>query len=331
MQKTDIFRQAALLQLNTSCWVGSKALKRTQLESISDSGWLKGKKLLINPELLGAIRTTIHKARQCIARFALPFPLAGMNLVPKDVIEDLDAHLSQIKEEYWAKVDAFVAQYAFAREEAKIALCELFNESDYPVDIMNKFRFQWRFLLLDVPDKASVLTPDILRRERRKFEELMHETRELSIAALREEFGEIVSHLVDRLSGDDGKQKAFRSNMVNRINEFLDSFGDKNLFGDETLAALVDQARSIVKDMGSGYAIQYNELHRQRIASEMSRLKQGIDAAIEELPRRRVLLESALATSAVSDLPVSTRTSISRPKPAPSDDPADHLEVMAAA
>jgi len=39
MQKTDIFRQAALLQLNTSCWVGSKALKRTQLESISDSGW----------------------------------------------------------------------------------------------------------------------------------------------------------------------------------------------------------------------------------------------------------------------------------------------------
>ena len=288
MDHRNVFKEAVLIQLATSCWVGTKTLQKGVVSNIGNSHWLRAKKLLVNPELLGAIKTVIHKSRQCIQRHSLPFPMPGLYLVPKDRIDEVDGELDYLKNEFFGKVNAFLCHYEVAREEAKIALGELFNESDYPMDIASKFRFDWRFLLLDIPDKASVLSPGIYEREKRKFEALMEETRELSIVALREEFGQIVQHLVERLTGNGDGPKTMRSDMTRKLNDFLADFGDKNLFEDQKLSELVEQAKEIVNGVDTPYALTYNEPLRQRFTTEMTHLKDSIDAAIEELPRRRI-------------------------------------------
>jgi len=299
MKDSNIFKKACLIQLATSCWVGAKMLQPGIMEKIGDSEWLKGRKLLINPELLGPIKTTIQKARQLLMKHALPFPLPGLFLVPKENIADVDGQLALIQQEFASKAESFSSFYEEAREEAKIVLGTLFSETDYPVNIRTKFRFDWRFLLLDVPGKASILTPEIYEREKEKFQALMEEARELSVIALREEFQEVVAHMVERLNGNGtGKPKTIKSNMVNRINEFLDSFGDRNLFNDEQLSELVTQARTSIAGVQNTYALNYNEVLRKRFSSEMSNLKTSIDLAIEDMPRRRIRMNEAEALAA---------------------------------
>ncbi|MEL7640009.1 MAG: DUF3150 domain-containing protein [Solidesulfovibrio sp.] len=295
MSHESIFTKACLIQLATSCWIGTRSLHPSQMENLGHGDWLKGRKLLINPELLGPIKTTIQQARKFLTRNALPFPLSGLYLVPKDTIDDVDGHLELFKNEFWSKVETFLDFYTEARDEARSFLGELFSEADYPMNIREKFSFEWRFVTLATPKQASILSPEVYQREKQKFQALMDETREIAIAALREEFGQIVGHMVGKLSSNDGKPRAFKSSMLNRIREFLDTFGDRNLFGDETLAQLVTEARNLVGDTRSshfGYSVAYNEVLRQKITGQMTQLKSAIDAAIEELPRRRIRLDT---------------------------------------
>lgn len=289
MSYENIFAKACLIQLSTSCWTGTRMLQAGVMESIGNSEWLKGKKLLINPELLGPIKTTIHRARQIVAKSALPFPLTGLYLVSKESIEQVDAQLEIIKTDFWNKVDGFLSFYADAREEARHVLGELFNETDYPETIQDKFRFEWRFVTLATPTQASILTPELYTREVEKFQSLMTEARDLSILALREEFGGLVGHLVERMT--TGKPKSFKSTMLNGLKEFFETFNDRNIFDDAKLAEMVEEAKGIVSQASVGpfgSTLSYNEVVRRRFSDDMAVLKMAIDESLEELPRRRI-------------------------------------------
>jgi hypothetical protein len=106
--------------------------------------------------------------------------------------------------------------------------------------------------------------------------------------ALREEFAGIVRHMVERLSGEeDGKPKRFQASMLDKMGDFLESFGDRNLFHDEQLAALVDQARDVVRGLSAEELRQDGNLRRY-IAEEMNQLRVAIDGALEDLPKRKI-------------------------------------------
>lgn len=287
----NIFRHGCLLQLKTSCWTGSKALEPSALEQLGDSEWLRGKKHLVDPEHLGPIKTVAQKARKFLTKNALPFPLASLTLIPKDSITRIEAGLRDLEMEYWDRVMVFTERYEQAREEAKSILGELFRDTDYPVDIQEKFRFEWRYVMLDVPNEASVLPPEIYEREKEKFQNLMEETRESALLALREEFAGLIGHMVDRLGMDnEGKPKILRSSMIDNLNEFFASFEDRNLFQDDELLAMIEQAKAIINDVHSPYALKYNEALRQKVADDMARLKVAVEDSIEDLPRRRIRL-----------------------------------------
>jgi hypothetical protein len=233
----------------------------------------------------------VHQARNNIQKFALPFPITSIYLVPKDNLTLVDERLQYFKERYWNKVTEFESLYGQAREEAQSVLGDLFNETDYPEDIRTKFRFEHRYLTLGLPGKTSVLSPAIYEREKEKFQSLMEETRELAMMALREEFGQLVTHLTERLNSNDGKPKVLRTAMFNKMHEFLDSFSARNIFDDQKLNELADQARSVISG-SSSYGLQYNDLMRKKMRKGINDLKDAIDQAIEEMPRRKIRLAS---------------------------------------
>ena len=288
MQDENIFQKACLVQLSTGCWQGMTTLGSNLMEKIGNADWLKGAKVLIDPECLSPVRAVLSKARTHLAKSALPFPIHGLTLVPKETLSRIDETLSQMKSEFEAEVEKFIESYESEREKARESLGHLFSEADYPIDVRRKFRFEWRFITMDVPGKSGILSPELYQREKEKFQTLMEETRELATVALREEFAGIVRHMVERLSGEqDGKPKRFQSSMLEKMAEFLDSFGDRNLFDDDKLAELVDQAREVVAGLSTEELRQDGNLRRY-IAEEVNQLRVAVDGALEDLPRRKI-------------------------------------------
>jgi len=286
MENKDVFQKACLIQLSSSIWMGSRMLEPGIMQKLGQSEWLKGRKYLVNPELLGPIKTASHQARNMVQNLALPFPITSLYLIPKESLGIVDERLQSFKERFFAKVHDFEDQYELAREEAQQVLGDLFNEADYPADISTKFKFEWRFLTLDVPKKSKILTPEIYQREKEKFEAMMEDTRQLATAALAEELGEIVHNLVERLNGD-GNAKTINSAMLNKMRDFMATFETKNIFDDEKLSEIVQQAHTVIDGI-SPYGLKYNETMRNRISDDMSSLKQTIDDAIQDLPRRKL-------------------------------------------
>ena len=289
----SIFQQACLIQLSTSCWQGTKSLESSVIEAKfneKQSDWLSGRKYLVNPESLAPVKAVVSRARVSIDKLALPFPIKGLTLVPKEMLKRVDEGLGELKTEFTAEVKEFLGHYEFEREKAERNLAELFNALDYPLDISAKFKFEWRFLTLDVPGRSRILSAEIYEREKLKFQSMMEETRELAMTALREEFNSIVQHMLDRLTGEeDGKPKRFKASMIVKMQAFLATFDDRNLFDDDVLANLVNKAKDIVSDV-SAEGLRENARLRKKITSKMAAVKNAIDKAIEDLPRRKIRL-----------------------------------------
>ncbi len=289
----NIFNEACLLRLSISTWAGLKQLDPSVMERIGESEWLKGRKVLIDPDYLGPIKASAGKARCLVKMQALPFPISGLNLVPKEQITAIENQLGDLKEEFNGNVRMFMRNYGLARTEARIALGELFDPLDYPIDPADRFSFHWQYVNLAMPGNSQLLSPKLYEREREKFLNLMEETRDQAIAALRTEFAELVSHLTDRLgtNGND-KPKILRSSVLQKLNEFLDTFSNRNLFNDDELQSLVSITRNIVTGVDTEI-LRDNQAFRESIRQDMAEVKAEIDRSIIDLPRRRILMEAA--------------------------------------
>jgi hypothetical protein len=159
MESNNIFENACLIQLKTSCWTGTKQMTDGAVAAVGniDPQWLKGKKHLVSPEHLAPVKTAIYKARRILSSQALPFPLCGLTLVPRESIVSIETKLQNAKCDFLHEVRSFAAIYQDACQEAAIYLGNHFSTLDYPMDIQAKFRMEWRFVALSVPEKASVL------------------------------------------------------------------------------------------------------------------------------------------------------------------------------
>lgn len=288
----DVFQKACLIQLSSSIWMGSRMLDQEVMKQIGQSDWLKGRKFLVNPELLGPIKTAVHQARNTVNRYALPFPITSLSLIPKESLTAADEELKEHEERFWVKVNAFEDTYDLAREEARNVLGDLFNEDDYPQDVSKRFSFEWRFLTLDLPKKSKILSPEIYKREKEKFESMMKETRQMATEALAVELGDIVQDLITRLNGNgNGKGKSINSAMLNKMRGFLDAFEIRNVFDDSKLNDVVQQANTMIQGI-SPYGIKYNEVMKQRIVTAMGDIKETVQTIIQDLPRRRLRLDA---------------------------------------
>jgi hypothetical protein len=105
MEPNDVFQRACLLQVSTSVWEGTKGIESEVIESLGqNSDWLKARKRLVNPELLGPIKTAVHQARNQVNKYSLPFPIASLHLVPRESLNQIDSALAGYRDRFWEKV-----------------------------------------------------------------------------------------------------------------------------------------------------------------------------------------------------------------------------------
>lgn len=285
----NMFREAALLQLTATCWQLDKKLPQSMLADVGNVDFLRGRKLLLAPDSTALIKQHIGKARNYLRKISLPFPIKGCVLVPKKLIPEIQEYLKEIEWHYNSAVEDFLYWYPQTIKDAKDSLGELFDECDYPTQetIKNKFRFQWRYITIG-PSVSRVLPPSIYKEEVKKFRELMEQARSEAITALREEFVELVTNIADKLQNhDDGRPRRLRDAAVENLKQFLDNFSSRNIFEDAQLSELVEQCRGIISNTNAN-AIRGNTHVREEVHLQMEKILAGIDASLEDLPRRRL-------------------------------------------
>ena len=287
----NIFEMGCLIQLSSSAWGARRKIKTEQITDLAGANeWLSTHKKLIDPCALKPICKVVNAARSYLSGMSLPFPINGMVFVPKEMISRVDEELDRFKSDFDSEVEEFISRYDGLREVALVYLGDLFDETDYPVDIRSKFSFAWRFIVLDVPNgKSGLLAPEVYEREKAKFVQTMEEARELAIVSLREEFSGMIKRGTERFTnGNDTKTKVFKNGTINNFYEFFETFKERNIFRDSELAELVSQAEAILGGK-TAETIRSNDQLKEQIKNEMAEVEKSMEDILSR-PRRRIVM-----------------------------------------
>ena len=290
----NIFQKGCLVQMSVSKWGGIKKIDKSKLSNMVEQAgydWVTATKKLVDPESLKPICKINNSARNWLATISLPFPIMGMVFVPKDLINTVDEKLGEFKIKFNGAVQDFILDYGCLRETARTYLGELFNEIDYPIDISGKFNFNWRFIILDVPNGDSrLLAPEVYAREKEKFIQTMEEARGMAIDALREEFAQMVERITERFTQNgNGKPKIFKNTTIDSFYDYFQTFKDRNIFQDHELTKLVNSAQAVL-DGSSIEQIRSSETLKENIRSGMTDIESVI-ADVFNRPRRKIIMD----------------------------------------
>jgi len=124
----------------------------------------------------------------------------------------------------------------------------LFNPDDYPKNIESRFSCSYRFVKLSVPGELKTISAAMYKEEMIKFKETMEQTRNECILFLREAFLKELKSIIESLTreADDGKVAKIRSETVEKVENFFEAFKSKNIFEDEKLLQIIEDARNVM-------------------------------------------------------------------------------------
>lgn len=210
----------------------------------------------------------------------------GLFVLPETAVaeyrEEVNAAKARLEMEY---LPAIETDYEAAIERAQTTpvkrggLGPLFSRGDYaPVgDFLAAFQIDCLWLKLGVPEGL----PEALRAE---FSEELHgrfaQAEEEIFTTLRTQFAELIEHAADILTpGEDGKPKKFQASTLENIGQFIAVFQDRNIFCDDQLQAVVEQARALMTGV-SAEKIRKDGSVREEAARRFGEIRQQLDGLV---------------------------------------------------
>jgi len=284
------FEKGCLVQLTVSLWGGRVKIPASLIQVDADPALIKASKCLVERECLKPIEKVRNEARAYLYGKTFPFPIAGVLFIPRELIGTVDAKLKEFQQEFDSEAGAFAENYDLFVQAGRRRLNSLFNPADYPAAIRSKFSFSWRFLVLDAPGQAELLTPELYAQEKEKFRKTLQEFEELAVTTLRTRFAELVDHLVERFSGE---KKVFRDSLIGNFKEFLADFEQLNINNDASLSEQVERCRSILGAVDPG-ALRSDEEFRQEIAGKMAFVQEKLEGMMTARPLRKIRREPSI-------------------------------------
>lgn len=278
-------------------WLGvRKTLTREQKAQVADtfaaeSDFLSaGKKLLDTRHPAYKAVTTIRSRIVSYWKgMTLPYPEPGIRLIRQGDIEAFDNKMETLRAELEEAVDQLNEKYSDLKTAARERLGRLFNEADYPQSLLGLFELLWDFPSVEPPDYLRQLNPELYRQECQRVTARFDEAVRLAEEAFTSELAELVSHLGERISGqEDGKPKVFRDSAVENLREFFDRFRKLNFGSSGELEQLVQQAQSIIRGVKPAELRDSRSL-RRHVAAELSSVQTALDQLLVDRPRRNIL------------------------------------------
>jgi len=220
---------------------------------------------------------------------SLPYPEPGIRLIKQDRIDDFAAKMQEFQEELIEAVQALDRQYYELKTTARQRLGSLYNSSDYPESLDGLFEIGFDFPSVEPPDYLQQLNPELYQQECQRVQSRFDEAVQLAEEAFTAELAKLVSHLSERLSGqEDNKPKIFRDTAIENLTEFFQRFRELNVRSSEQLDQLVSQAQRVIRGV-EPQDLRDNAGLRQHVATEMSRVSSVLDGMLVDRPRRNIL------------------------------------------
>ena len=265
---------------------------------------VKSNKALIRSTTLDKLNKAMNALKARVETMSIPsYFRPGMFVSKQSNVATVETILKQ----GWQAIEArelndFLAAYPDDIEAARTApvkkggLGPLFNAADYPsVDELRKmFAIEWYWMALSVPENI----PDELKAEaNEKFKRRMEDAAQQIEQALRSELLELVAHAEERLTSSPGeKPRVFRDSAIGNILQFINTFDSRDVFGDERLKAVVEQAKAALVDDKGNSKIDPQKLRdypsvRETARTKFAAIRETLDSLIEKQGRRLDLSE----------------------------------------
>lgn len=288
----ELFKDSAAFMFASRCWGNTKKIKSTEIKTGADPAWVKSHKILMASVEYEAIKKFIASTRTwCDSRSSPSYFRKGIQIVRLDMVDEFEKQLGAFKKQLGEEmVPALEKVWEDRIKEAEGKLKELFNPRDYPAKIELKYRFDidWNFIGFTVPDN---LPKELFEAEKARVEARWKEAEEMILFGLRESFGGLVDHAIDRLTVKPGeKPKIFKASTIENISEFIELFSAKNIMNDGELAKLVDKAKKVLVG-ADPEALRQNVDQRKDLVGKFETVKTELDKLLIERPSRAFSLE----------------------------------------
>ena len=252
-----------------------------------------GKKLLdTNHPAYKAVTAVRGKVVAYWKALSLPYPEPGIRLIRQDRLEDFAAKMQEFQQDLAEAVDALDRRYTDLKTIARQRLGTLFNSSDFPTTLVGLFVISFDFPSVEPPDYLQRLNPELYQQECQRVQSRFDEAVRLAEEAFTAELAKLVSHLTERLSGqEDNRPKIFRDSVIENLSDFFQRFRQLNVSSSEQLDQLVSQGQRVIRGVDA-QSLRDNEGLRQHVATEMSRVSSVLDGLLVDRPRRNILRRS---------------------------------------
>ena len=210
---------------------------------------------------------------------SLPYPEPGIRLIRQDKIDDFAAQMREFQEELTEAVETLDRHYNELKATARQRLGSLFNAGDYPESLRHMFSVESDFPSVEPPDYLQQLNPQLYEQECQRVQSRFDEAVRLAEEAFTAELAKLVSHLTERLSGQEMASRKLRNSMVENLTEFFQRFRELNVRSSEQLDQLVGQAQQVIRGV-EPQDLRDNAGLRQHVATEISRVQSVLDGLL---------------------------------------------------
>ena len=219
----------------------------------------------------------------------LPFPEAGLRLLPQQKLPAFDSRMAQYRQELQSAASELASQYDTMKSEAQRRLGTLFNQADYPSTLDGLFDLEVTYPAIEPPQYLVSLHPEVYQQEQARVRERFENAVELAEQAFATELQRLTAHLAERLTGlHDGQPKVFRDSAVENLREFFDRFRRLNIRSSSELDMLVEEAQQVITGI-EPQQLRDSVRLRQMVARDFEQIQASVGEMLVDRPRRNIL------------------------------------------
>jgi hypothetical protein len=234
----------------------------------------------------------LSRAKAYWALQTIDYPVAGIRLIRRDLVDSFDAQMAVYRSELEAAAKVLRDSYEELKTTAREQLGDLYDASDYPADMAGEFSIAWEYPNVEPPEYLKDLNPALYEQQKK----LISERLELAVSAAEREFASLlqglVANLVDRLTlGDDGKPKILNKRGIDAFETFFERFRSMKLTNNDQLNAVVAQAEKIIKGVDLNAVRSPESGARGALKEQLEKVAETVESLIVDAPTRTYLFD----------------------------------------
>jgi hypothetical protein len=231
--------RALLVQLSISQWSARKFDRKVTKEvadshGVSTAAGRYNKALLPMSNLLDAVHKKATQIRTDYYQQTLPWGIDGTQVLPTANYVRFMSEFRRLRNDWELLVNKFVSDYPRLKEQAKISLGPLFNDSDYPhpSEIRDKFRMDMAVFPMPTSDFRVSISSDELSRIQQDVEERVTAAQSQAMQEVWQRLFNKVQHMAEKLADP---KAIFRDSMVENARELCELLPRLNFADDPKL------------------------------------------------------------------------------------------------